>query len=205
MAYKPPLESDCVYHIYNRGIDSCRLFYQPDHYTYFLEKYAYYIPPIADTLAYCLMGNHFHFLVRIKSEAARTVLREKPSPKGKYITLNPSRQIGHLCNSYAQTINHRLNRTGALFEEDFERKKVDSEQYFTNMIEYIHRNPQKHGIYEDFMDYPYSSYQSHLSQKPTRLARKEVLDWFGGTNEYQKFHQEMQDWRLIEKYIIEFD
>ncbi|WP_338813897.1 hypothetical protein V9L05_00165 [Bernardetia sp. Wsw4-3y2] len=54
MAYKIPLESDEIYHIYNRGIDGCNLFYEQQNYTFFLEKYAKYVSPVMDTFAYYL-------------------------------------------------------------------------------------------------------------------------------------------------------
>ena len=205
MAYKIPLESDHIYHIYNRGIDGCNLFYEEANYTTFLETYAKYASPAMDTLAYCLLGNHFHFLVRIKSEEERTQLREKSSPKGKHITLNPSRQLGHLFNTYANFFNKKYNRTGSLFEEAFERKKVNSDSYLTTMIDYIHKNPVKHRFTDTFEDYPHSSYQSHLSEKATKLDRKYVLEWFGGKNELQKFHSQEQDYDKIKDLIIEFD
>jgi REP element-mobilizing transposase RayT len=60
------LQPGQFYHIYNRGINSEVLFKHPDYYTEFLELYAKYINPVADTLAYCLMSNHFHLLIRTK-------------------------------------------------------------------------------------------------------------------------------------------
>ena len=64
-----PLIPGNFYHIYNRGIDSCNLFIEPDNYEYFLSLYDKYISPVADTYAWVLMPNHFHFLVRLKEEA----------------------------------------------------------------------------------------------------------------------------------------
>ena len=205
MAYKIPLEAGEIYHIYNRGINGCNLFYEERNYAFFLQKYAKYVSPVMDTLAYCLLKNHFHLLVRIKSEEERTQLREKPSPKGKYITLSPSRQLAHCFNSYAQAINKAYNRTSSLFEEDFERKKVTSDIYLTTLIDYIHKNPVKHGFTDDFTDYPHSSYRSHLSEKKTNLERKYVLDWFGGRNELEKFHHQNKEYDKIKDLIIEFD
>ncbi len=64
-----PLIPGNFYHIYNRGIDSCNLFTEPDNYEYFLSLYDKYISPVANTYAWVLMPNHFHFLVRLKEEA----------------------------------------------------------------------------------------------------------------------------------------
>lgn len=55
------------YHIYNRGNNQENLFREERNYRYFLKLYASYIEPIADTYAYCLLRNHFHLLVRIKT------------------------------------------------------------------------------------------------------------------------------------------
>jgi putative transposase len=62
------LEPDGIYHIYNRANGSELLFLSDDNYRYFLEKFNQYIHPVADVFCYCLMPNHFHFLVRIKPE-----------------------------------------------------------------------------------------------------------------------------------------
>jgi putative transposase len=63
-----PLQPDTYYHVYNRGINGTRLFTKKGNTDYFLEKYIKYIEPIAATYAYVLMGNHFHFLIKTKSE-----------------------------------------------------------------------------------------------------------------------------------------
>jgi len=63
-----PLEHGGYYHIYNRGNNGERLFHTPANYQHFLRLYDKYIDPIADTFAWCLMGNHFHLFVRIKEE-----------------------------------------------------------------------------------------------------------------------------------------
>jgi putative transposase len=60
------LEHGNYYHIYNRGINSTTLFNEKRNYQHFLNLYETHIDPIAETFAWCLMKNHFHFLVRIK-------------------------------------------------------------------------------------------------------------------------------------------
>jgi len=64
-----PLNYGKFYHIYNKGVNSCNLFFEPTNYEYFLELYDKHITPVADTYAWVLMKNHFHLLVRIKEEA----------------------------------------------------------------------------------------------------------------------------------------
>ena len=57
-----------MYHIYNHANGNDNLFRNEENYAYFLKRYAYFIHPIAKTYAYCLMPNHFHLLVKIRSE-----------------------------------------------------------------------------------------------------------------------------------------
>ena len=204
--YRIPLETEKIYHIYNRGINGENLFREERNYRFFMKRYAHYLGEAVDTFAYCLLKNHFHLLVRVKSVAERTQIRQKPSVKGaNTILLDPSRQFGHLFNSYTQAINKAYGRTGSLFEESFARIHVDENRYFTNLINYIHTNPVKHGFTDDFTDYRHSSYQSHLSSKPSKLEREEVLEWFGGRQDFSDFHDTNQTNKAIEKYILAFD
>ncbi|MES2517756.1 MAG: hypothetical protein V4585_06590 [Bacteroidota bacterium] len=116
-----------------------------------------------------------------------------------------SKQFAFLFNGYAQAINKANNRTGGLFEESFRRILVDTDSYFTELIYYIHFNPQKHGFVNDFRAYPHSSYHSHLSKAMTRLRREEVWDWFGNKEEFEKFHTGNPDLNNLDKFILEFD
>jgi REP element-mobilizing transposase RayT len=76
--YYTQFEFDNFYHIYNRGIDKKALFMDEGNYLFFLKKYQQYLWPVVETVAYCLMGNHFHFIIKIRSEDALAVLPEKP-------------------------------------------------------------------------------------------------------------------------------
>ncbi|WP_461491204.1 transposase [Pontibacter sp. HJ8] len=104
--------------------------------------------------------------------------------------VSANRQLGHLLNAYAKTINLKYDRVGRLFQHRFGRKEVISEPYFTRLIFYIHFNPQHHGLIDDFSDWPHSSYPSIVSKSKTSLQREEVLEWFGGRDRYTLFHKE---------------
>jgi len=67
-SYHAHLESGSYYHIYNRGNNKESIFLDEDNYLYFLTKWKKYLHPFVDTLAYCLMPNHFHFLIKVKPE-----------------------------------------------------------------------------------------------------------------------------------------
>ena len=180
------------YHVYNRGNSQENLFFEERNYRYFLKLYAKYIEPIADTYAYCLLRNHFHLLVRIKTVKEQKILetlRVSETPR-VFKPKNPSQQFGNPFNAYAKAINRAYGRTGSLFQNPFGRILVDSDAYLVHLITYIHQNPQKHGFVDDFRVWPYSSYHAMLSEKPTHLKRGEVLAWFAGPAAFQAFHQQ---------------
>ena len=92
-----PLHPGQYYHIYNRGNNRENVFREERNYPYFLKLYAKYIEPIAETYAYCLLRNHFHFLVRIKDEKDLTGFENLSG-------LNPSglgQPFSNLFNAYA--------------------------------------------------------------------------------------------------------
>ncbi|HJW89895.1 MAG TPA: hypothetical protein VJ436_04560 [Anaerolineales bacterium] len=100
-----------------------------------------------------------------------------------------SQAFSNLFNAYAKAINKAYNRTGSLFEHPFGRKVINSEAHLTRLVVYIHQNPKKHGLVEDFRRWPYSSFRALISTKPTFLKREEVLEWFGGREGFESFHQ----------------
>ena len=191
-----PLEFDQYYHIYNRGNNRENLFRKPDNYHYFLRQYTKHINPIADTFAYCLLPNHFHLLVKIKTVEAIQRHQRKPLKK-------PSQYFSNFFNAYARAFNNAFQRTGSLFERPFGRIPVTSDAYFVQLVIYIHRNPQKHGLIDDYRAWPYSSYHSLFSNKPTPMQRDAVLEWFGGIRDVEALHQAGVDEALLEPLILE--
>jgi REP element-mobilizing transposase RayT len=180
------LAPDTYYHIFNRGINKEILFKEKRNYTYFLNKYLKFISPIAKTYAFCLLKNHFHFLICTRSED----ILKKFIPEGKDYSSEQiiSLQFSHLFNSYAQAINKRFSRTGGLFETPFRRIGVNEEQYLIQLIAYIHLNPLKHGFTKDYVNYLYSSYQLLLAGKSKILETNTVMNWFGGPQLFSSFH-----------------
>jgi len=192
------IECDRFYHIYNRGINGENLFYSNDNFFYFLKLYDKYIHNIADTFAWCLLKNHFHLLVRIKTEKE---ISEFSNINIEKINKNPSQQFSHFFNAYAQAINKQNNRHGSLFEKPFRRKKIESEDYLKNLVLYIHNNPVQHGFVNRVEEYPWSSFQSIISSKKTKLLRNEVLRWFDGNLNFVETHQQKVDIISIEKWL----
>ncbi len=200
---KEPLDFGNYYHIYNRGNNGIDLFFETGNYEYFLKLYHQYIHPIAETFAWCLMKNHFHFLVYIRDEKEVLMDSLEYSTVDQPRVLDPSRQFGHLFNAYTQAINKKYSRTGSLFEKPFERKRVTSEKYLQNLIYYIHSNPVHHGFTKTINEYPWSSYGSIVSDKPTKLKRDEVLVLYGSKEDFIDYHQQEQDLETVFDLIID--
>lgn len=188
-----PLQASAFYHIYNRGVNGEDLFKEKKNYDFFLGRYVRFVSPVADTYAYCLLKNHFHFLIRTKSpeeiESFGNSLQKKINGSENH-PLILSRAMSSFFKSYAQAMNKAYGRTGALFEEPFRRKEVASDAYLSQLIQYIHFNPENHGFTEDFQSYPFSSFGELLDEERTWLARTEVMARLHGKDNFLRIHQE---------------
>lgn len=187
--YQPiPLEKGNYYHIYNRGNNGNDVFFDSANYLHFLKLYAKYIAPIAETYAWCLLKNHFHFLIYTKLNHEIIHDDLKYSTIQATSEVDPSKQFGFLFNAYTQAVNKKFGRTGSIFENPFVRKLVNSESYLKNLIFYINNNPIHHGITNDINNYRWSSYNSVLSDKPTKINRAAILELFGGKESFIEYH-----------------
>ncbi len=211
--YYPTLEPGICYHIYNRGNNRENIFIKPENYRYFLDKYASYLARVLDTFVYNLLPNHFHIVVRIKRKE-EIVPAQAGEPRGiDFPSLKDleSLEVGDIVSelfrrflmSYAKAINKQEGRTGSLFQKNFKRRPVQSDEHFMNLIYYVHTNAQLHGICDDFREWPYSSYFSILSDGNTRLQRTEVLGWFDSKESFEQYHRQYVNLKNIEPLIIE--
>ena len=176
---RTPLISGKYYHLYNRGNNKEKLFFYDGNYDFFMEKYRKYCSPYVETYCYCLLPNHFHFLIRIKDEE-----------------INPrivSNQFRKLFITYARMINNQERRTGCLVSKNFRRIEINNERYLKNLVIYIHINPRKHGIVNDINSYKYSTYYRFYHQIVSTNESAEVIDWFGGYSEFFENHKTFKD------------
>jgi len=206
-------EAGCMYHVFNHAIGKENLFRSEDNYRYFLSKFAQYVYPVAETFAYCLMPNHFHFFIRIRSfeevkEHFQYLVQEKkqnPQVFDGYGKFNVNKfiklQFGHFLNGYAQAYNKRYQRKGGLFLHFLKCKLVDSPNYRTRLIHYVHFNPVHHEICRSPCEWIFSSYHAYLSQQKSKLAKNEALDWFGGESAFLKCHHQKPD----KEFVVEFE
>ena len=202
MSVTTPLTYGETYHIYNRGNNRQTIFIEERNYHYFLQLYSKYIPPVADTFAYCLLANHFHLLVRIHQQQDCQSSEDWQSSQQSY---SPSQAFSNLFSTYTKAINKAYQRTGSLFQKPFRRKVVDNDRYFTNLVLYIHRNPEIHGLVRDFRDWPFSSYKNTLSAEQTGISRTELLSWFGDKQGFISFHMNDPDMQLLGDLIGDDD
>lgn len=166
---------DEFYHIFSRTVGHEILFRTEENYSYFLKKYHQHCSHSFQTFAYCLLPNHFHFLVKVN---------ESTSSKAALASFS------NFLNAYSKSYNKLYERHGGLFQRKFKKKHIDKDSYLSQVIIYIHQNPQNHGLIDDFRKWKYSSFSAFSSNKTTQLNREYVFEWFGGFEEFHKMHCE---------------
>ncbi len=198
-----PLEFGKVYHIYNRGVNKMPIFRTQANYQFFLKLYFERLGPLVDTYSWCLMKNHFHLMVRIKTRAEIVSQLSALIDPDRLIGLNPSKQFSNLFVSYAMAFNKQEKRSGAVFERPFGRIQVESLSYFKDLVIYIHRNQIHHGIVTNLKDYEWTSYHSYFTVNPTGVHKDIVLSWFDSTIAFKNCHRKSQEFANIEQYAID--
>lgn len=175
----PSLVQGNYYHIYSRGTNGETIFREEKNYDYFLDKWKFYIPSVAETFAYSLLANHFHALIKVKAGE----LTHKNKSGIEYPAV-PDRQFSHMLNGYAQGFNKTYHRTGSLFEHPFKREPIENKKQLINTLTYILFNPQKHEFGVNFRKYPFSSYHLMMSESDSIIQKEKIFEWFGGKEKF---------------------
>ena len=171
-----PLVEGEFYHFFNRAnTQTDKLFYQERNYSYFLKLWSNYMDKHFEVWSYCLIVNHVHFLVRVRTNHTPCLAMES---------------WRRLAISYTQAINKQENRRGSLFQEHPKHLLVNSDAHLLSLIRYIHLNPLHHGITEQPERWRYSSYATFFTEAATRVMRLEVLALFAGIAAFETFHQQ---------------
>lgn len=176
------------YHLFNRGVDKRNLFEDQQDYQTFLYLLQKCLTPEPfapfpqksfsnriTLLAYCLMPNHFHLLVKQTDKKAITDFIRK------------------ICTTYSMYFNKKYQRVGTLFESRFKASLIDNNIYLLYLTKYIHQNPLEIiRKSQKLEDYPYSSYSNYLLLKNQSWVKpKEILDLlkeeFGPKTTYRHF------------------
>lgn len=198
---------DAFYHLYNRGVEKRQIFIDDEDYRTFLfnlkkcllppkkwKKKPHWLPEIflgelekkINLIAYCLMPNHFHFLVKQKSEDGITKL------------------ISKVCTSYTMYFNKRNNRVGSLFQGVYKAVMLETDEQLLHLSRYIHLNPSEEGVgVSQLAKYPYSSYPVYLGLRKTVWVKPlEVLSFF--KNFRRRYQGDLSYQSFVEEYKKDF-
>ncbi len=214
-------EAGGYYHLYNRGVNKRLIFKDPKDYSTFLSYLQFYLSPPPDLrglsstdrfpirpshqlknyageielLAYCLMPNHFHLMVKQNSD------------------YGISHFMSSVITKYVRYFNTRYKRIGPLFQGRYKAVRVTDESQFTYLTKYIHRNPLALPTFKDdprrLGAYKYSSYPNYLHLfTQTWINGDDILSYFSKTNSrltYQNFVEESEPDDIIRIAKITLD
>jgi len=129
------------------------------------------LPEGAFTLiCYCLMPNHFHFLLRQNTELPISALMVK------------------VCGGYSKYFNKKYSRVGSVFQDQFKASHVSDNSYLLWLSAYIHQNPRVAGLASELADYQYSSYLDYVGKRNGTLCDRSVVEGqFGDVSKYRVF------------------
>ncbi len=175
-----PILPGKYYHIFNRGSNRKPIFYSRDNYDYFLKLIDKFLSDHIDILAYCLLLNHFHLIMRttdsIESNDQNYRKRITSLFKSLFVT-------------YAMAINKQEGFIGNLFDPKFKRLEITDDDYLRYLIFYTHYNPEKYHLSSDYKEYFYSSYNALISNSKTKVNRELVMDIFDGLESFLNYHK----------------
>lgn len=206
-----PLVNGEFYHVINRGVASLPVFINQRDYQRSIETIFYYQKPevpvrysqfirlspdqrmqllkelkndsrnLVEIIAYCLMPNHLHLLLR------------QVTNKGI------STFMGNFADSYVRYFNTKRQRIGPLFQGRFKAVRISSENYLLHLSRYIHLNPLSSEVVRDFSElraYPYSSLPEYLNPRSLNLCNKDaILANFRNSAAYEKFLLDRADYQ----------
>lgn len=192
--------NDHYYHIFNRGVERRNIYARKKDYNralFTLKYYQYKDPPLSyskfltlaidkrevflkqvtnyskhiEILAYCLMPNHFHLLLKQKQENGISIA------------------LANIQNSYTKYFNIKNKRIGPLFEGPFKAVMVETTEQLMHLSRYIHINPAVSLICTEteIKTYPWSSLHEYLFQETGIAEKKEILELFNSEEKYEEF------------------
>ena len=187
------IEKGQYYHIFNRGNSSRKIFYKRENYLFFLTKMKEHLGPYVSLISWCLMPNHFHWVVYVHSNSHTITTSDRMTRRER--SLNYS--IGILLRSYTRAIQKQENLTGSIFQQHTKAKplideiKIDTtywntefgteincsegKSYLETCIEYVHQNPVFDGLVEKAEDWEYSSFRDYLGMRKGKLIDFELV------------------------------
>ncbi|MFT3679882.1 MAG: hypothetical protein QM791_06395 [Ferruginibacter sp.] len=173
-----------IYHIYNQGNNKEIIFHIAADYLEFLRLFRRLLFPHCKVLAYCLMPNHFHFLIYATEDAASV---KKVGNINSCVLANGFRLLQ---SNYAQYFNQSNNRSGSLFRQKAKAKPVVSNDicHQVQVFMYIHQNPLQAGIVNKLEDWHYSSFNDYTGARNGTLCDRKITEKLLGITK-ENFHE----------------
>lgn len=187
-----PFVTNQIYHIFNRGVAKLPIFTNKRDYARFLETIYYYRfqgpkpkfsqlsrfkdskfeknKKIVEIFCYCLMPNHYHFLIKQLQDNGI------------------SEFISKISNSYTKYFNTKHNRVGPLLQGQFKAVRIEYEEQLIHVSRYIHLNPIASYLVKDLKTYPWSSYLNYIDSEQNKNCSKDfILSMFKNPQKYEQF------------------
>ena len=196
------------FHVYNRGNGKNKVFLDEEDYKFFIlrlnqnlfpdiykSKYSYSTPLPKNSFSmtcFCLMPNHFHFLIKQNRELPISKLMLK------------------VCTSYSKYFNKKYKSVGHIFQDQFKQIWVDDNSYLVWLSAYIHENPGVAGLVSNSRDYNWSSYSDFagLNGGSIKCDRKIILEQFTSPKDYCGFvdssREIIKERKDLESLLLDF-
>ncbi len=162
-----------LHHVIARGIERRAIFFDKRDYDDFLQRIETSLTKSPNQiLAWALMPNHFHMLIRSGSGGL-------------------SRFMRRLMSGYAVAFNLRHRRSGYLFQNRYKSIVCEEEPYLLELVRYIHLNPLRAGLVKTVSElngFPYSGHSAMMGEVPRSWQnREEIIERFGSKDRYESF------------------
>jgi putative transposase len=171
-----PSYSNQYYHVYNRGNNRENIFFERKNYLYFLKKVLEAFKDKMDLIAYCLMPNHYHLVVR------------------NFIDGELEKAMQKISTGYTRAVNKAYSRTGHLFTGRYKNKLIPGDEYLVHLCRYVHLNPVRAGLVNKLEEWEFSSYGKYLIQSNSDNINTTILfEYFKTREAFIEFHKSFQE------------
>lgn len=172
-----------IYHVYNRSVNHELLFKEHSDYCFFLKKFEEYVLPEVALISYSLMPTHFHLLIQPMAPNEVTL-----------------KAMTRFLISFSKSMNGKYKRHGSLLQNRTKSRVIEFDDYLSSVINYIHQNPVAAKLCSQPGDWKFSSYNAIVGNGPTRVAREDVIEWFGGIDRFIEYHAVNRDNHWVDPF-----
>ena len=180
------------YHIFNRGAHKGKIFFSDENYYYCLRLVKKYTEIYKlEILAYCLMPNHYHFILQQKQSGSI------------------SRFLQTTFNAYSQAINKAIKHSGTLFQGRAKGILTDTDEHLIHLVRYIHLNPVVARLVSKPEEWEFSDYNEWIGESNFKYSGEKLRqNYFKEAKEYKLFvdeYRHKQEILLLTNYLYPFE